>query len=115
MKHSAPDLSRGVNEALVTAATLVHFKAAALLGFALTISGLVVTHRLSGVVSGAFQFAGVVMMIAAACFAGAVIYPMKSVRRGGLIFWGDIATHASASAYADAIDQVGAEDLEREY
>lgn len=116
MNDSASGFSRGVNDGLVAAATLVHFKAAALLGFALTLSGLVVSHRPSGQAAGVFHLAGVVLLIASAGCAGAVIYPKKSTRRGGLIFWGDIVTHASAAAYAEELERLRAqEDREREY
>lgn len=115
MAH-VPGFSKGVNDTLVAAASLVHFKAAALLGFALTLAGIVITRRPSGDIAMAFHFAGILLLIASACVSGAVIYPRKSTRRGGLLFWGDIVTHASAPAYADAIEKLkGSDDVEREY
>ena len=111
-----PGFSKGVNDNLVAAASLVHFKSAALLGFALTLSGVVITHRPAGDVAMGFHFAGVLFLIASACVSGAVIYPKRSTRRGGVIFWGDIVTHPSAPAYAEAVDRVATpEDVEREY
>lgn len=116
MKGPPPGFSKGVNDSLVANASLVHLKAAALLGFALTLSGIVVSGRTGGGAAAALHFAGVTLLFAAAATAGAVIYPVKYTRRGGVIFWGDIAGHGSASAYAESLAKLGGlEDAEREY
>lgn len=115
-KGPVAGFGRGVNDALVTASTLVHFKAAGLLGFALTVSGIVISHRPAGGAAGVLHFAGVLALVAAACFAGSVIYPMKNTRKGGLIFWGDIVLHGSPKEYAQALERLGTpEDVDREY
>lgn len=116
MKAPAAGFSKGVNDALVTASTLVHFKAAGLLGFALTLSGIVVNHKPAAGLAAALHLAGVLVLVGSALFAGAVIYPMKKTRRGGLIFWGDICTHHSAPAYADELGKLETQqDVDREY
>jgi hypothetical protein len=116
VKGPAAGFSKGVNDALVAASTLVHFKAAGLLGFALTLSGLVISHRPAGGAAAAFHLGGVLALISSACFAGAVIFPLKNTRKGGFIFWGDIVMHDSATAYARELEKLGSqEDVEREY
>jgi hypothetical protein len=116
VKGLLPGFSKGVNDALVPAATLVHFKASGLLGFALTLAGLVLAHKPHGGPASALHYAGVLTLIAAASVAGAVIFPKKSSRKGGLIFWGDIAGHASSSDYLQSLQRLeSAEDAEREY
>lgn len=115
-KGPPPGFNKAVNDSLIPAATLVHLKAAALLGVALTLTGLVVGRgRPEGSFTRALHAAGVVMLGAAASAAGYAMYPRKKVRRGGLIFWGDIVTHRSAAAYAEATSALTAPGLEAEY
>jgi hypothetical protein len=116
MKGPVAGFSKGVNDSLIAASTLVHFKATGLLGFALTLSGIVLSRPPEGAVAQGFHFAGVFLLVASACFAGAAIYPMKNTRRRGVLFWGDIVTHPSAEAYAKDLEKMAsAEDVEREY
>lgn len=115
-KGPVPGFSKGVNDALVAASTLVHFKAAGLLGFALTLSGIVISHRPESGAALVLHYIGVAQLAVAAGFAGVVIYPAKHTRRGGDIFWGDIVLHASAPAYAAGLEKLAApEDVDREY
>jgi hypothetical protein len=116
VKGPPAGFSRGVNDGLIAASTLVHFKAAGLLGFALTLAGIVVSHHPVGQLAANLHLAGLLLLIAAACCAGAVIYPKKNTRKGGLIFWGDIVTHASPGKYSESLERlVNPEDADREY
>lgn len=114
-KGPPPGFSKGVNDSLIIASNLLHLKASALLGFALTLAGIVVSHAPAGAPARAFHFAGVLLLAAAACFAGAVIYPIKHSRRGGQLFWGDIITHHDPKTYADSLAGLDAAAADREY
>lgn len=103
--------SRGINDALIIASNLMHLKAGALLGFALTLFGFVLSQRIEGF----FHYCGLALLFASACASGAVIYPKKSVRRKGFIFWGDIATYGSAPAYVESLERLEAAGVDQEY
>jgi hypothetical protein len=109
-----PGFSRGINDALIVASNLMHLKAGALLGFALTLFGFVLSQK-SENGAGILHYCGLALLFASACASGAVIYPKKSVRRRGFIFWGDIATYGSAPAYVQSLEGLDASGVDQEY
>jgi len=114
-KGPPPGFSKGVNDALIIASNLLHLKASALLGFALTAGGIVVANAPHAGLASWFHFAGVLLLACAACCAGAVIYPVKHSRRGGQLFWGDIVTHHDPKTYAESLTGLDADAVDREY
>jgi hypothetical protein len=116
MKGPVPGFSKGVNDSLVAAASLAHFKTTGLLGFSLTLAGILISRRPPSGAALILHYSSVILLILSSAFAGVVIYPVKETRRGGHIFWGDIILYDSAASYAQAVEKLGApEDAEREY
>src|SRR5437762_1805441 len=115
--HKGPPagFSRGVNDALITASTLVHFKAAGLLGFALTLAGLLLSRSPAGETASRLHLCGIAGLVISALFSGAAIFPLKNTRRRGVLFWGDIATHESVTSYAESLALLDADGVEKEY
>lgn len=113
LKGPPPGFSKGVNDALINASTLVHLKAAGLLGLGLTLSGLLLGREPAGE-PWAVNAAGLLALASAVC-AGAAVFPLKKVRRGGAVFWGDIAAHGSASDYGETLGGLDPAAIEREY
>jgi len=116
MKGPVPGFSKDVNDALLAASTLVHFKATGLLGFAITLAGIIITNQPTGGIALTLHFVCILLLVASACSAGAAIYPVKHTRRGGNIFWGDIVLHKSAAEYTKSLEPLlSPEDVDREY
>jgi len=107
--------SKGINDSLIAASSLAHLKAAGILGFALTLTGLLLSDRPSDAAAWYCHFAGIALLVVSAACGALVIFPREAVRPGGKVFWGDIATHGTADAYVASLASLSASDAEAEY
>ena len=107
--------SKGVNDSLISMSSLAHFKAAGILGFALTLTGLLLADHITDPAAWYCHMAGILLLVLSAGCSALVILPAQSVRSGGRIFWADIVTHASAESYVESLRALGPASADAEY
>ena len=106
---------KGVNDYLNHYVSVADAKAGVTTGAGLAVAGLLLTHQSDGNLAALLNWLAVGLFIASALAGAFAIFPRRPSGGDGLIFWGDIATNATAADYHDAVEQLDLDEVEKAY
>lgn len=106
---------KGVNDYLNYYVTVADAKSIALMGVNITLSGLLVSNRPTALLPLALIWAAAICFVISALISAYELYPRLPTEGKGTIFWEDILTRATASAYQTDIRQLNEHQVEYEY
>jgi hypothetical protein len=107
--------SKAINEYLNHYIMIADGKAVAVAAAALVIVGFALDVGPGTQLHPLLRWIGVAGAALSAVLAGSVLYPRLAHSGNGHIFWEDIRSHETASAYCDSLSALDEDSIEREY